>query len=215
MAAGLNWNEIDRVLLVGGSTRMPAVQLMLKSLSGLEPDCSVSPDEAVAHGAALHAGLLMAKHQGTPPLFSVTNVNSHSLGVAATDMKTMRKHNAVLIPRNTPLPASAKRVFTTQKQGQKSIRVDIVEGESESPDDCTAIGKCSVRELPPKLPALTPIEVGFHYEENGRLHVTVSVGGTDMQNVNQEITRENSLSSDELSRYRQQVSSGDQPQLDE
>ena len=68
-AAGLEWTEIDRVLLVGGSTRMPAVIDMLRQLTGKEPDCSVSPDEAVAHGAALHAGILLAKHQATGAAF--------------------------------------------------------------------------------------------------------------------------------------------------
>src|SRR4029453_19119042 len=103
-AAGLEWKDIDRVLLVGGSSRMPAVVGMLRQLSGKEPDCSVSPDEAVAHGAALHAGLLLAFHEGKSPSFHVRNVNSHSLGVVAMDAKPRRPRNAILIPRNTPLP---------------------------------------------------------------------------------------------------------------
>src|SRR5437763_2389760 len=70
-AAGLEWSDIDRVLLVGGSSRMPAVLEMLRRISGNEPDCSVSPDEAVAHGAALHAGLILAHHQAKPPLFRI------------------------------------------------------------------------------------------------------------------------------------------------
>src|SRR6185436_13952564 len=97
-AAGLEWSDIDRVLLVGGSSRMPAVVEMLKQLSGKEPDQSVSPDEAVAHGAALHAGILLAYHEGKSPSFRIRNVNSHSLGVVATDIKTKRPRNAILIP---------------------------------------------------------------------------------------------------------------------
>ncbi len=89
-AAGLTWNEIDRVLLVGGSTRMPAVVNLLRQLSGKDPDNSVSADEAVAHGAALHAERLLALHRGEPPLFNVKNVNSHSLGVVANDPATRR-----------------------------------------------------------------------------------------------------------------------------
>ena len=77
-AAGLEWKDIDHVLLVGGSTRMPAVREMLQDLSGKAPDHSVSPDEAVAHGAALHAGLLIDRHQGKSPSFRMRNVNSHS-----------------------------------------------------------------------------------------------------------------------------------------
>lgn len=204
-AAGLNWEQIDRVLIVGGSSRMPAVVDMLKQLSGKEPDCSVSPDEAVAHGAALHAGLLLDRFAGKSPTFSVRNVNSHSLGVVATDTKTKRQRNAILVPRNTPLPVAAKRVFKTQKTGQRSILVQIVEGESASPDDCSQIGKCSVRNLPANLPAQTPIEVRFRYHENGRLAIQVNVQGTDKE-LHHEITRENSLTQDQLDSWRQYIS---------
>ena len=162
-AAGLNWKDIDRVLLVGGSTpHADGRATCSRELSGKEPDGSVSADEAVAHGAALHAGAAAGHStRASRPRFSITNVNSHSLGVVATDAKTDRKRNAILIPRNTPLPVTAKRVFHTQKAGQKSILVQIVEGESASPDDCSQIGKCVVRDLPPNLPAQTPIEVRF------------------------------------------------------
>jgi molecular chaperone DnaK len=203
-AAGLEWTDIDRVLLVGGSSRMPAVVEMLRQLSGKEPDCSVSPDEAVAHGAALHAGLILAHHQGRSPSFHIRNVNSHSLGVVATDAKTKRQRNAILIPRNTPLPVVARRVFKTHKAGQKSILVQIVEGESLSPDDCSQLGKCSVRNLPADLPMQTPIEVRFRYEENGRLTVTVQVEGTHKQ-LQHEITRENSLTQDQLDSWRKYI----------
>ena len=204
-AAGLTWNDIDRVLLVGGSSRMPAVVDMLRQISGKEPDCSVSPDEAVAHGAALHAGLLLAHHEGKSPSFQIRNVNSHSLGIVAMDATTKRSRNAILIPRNTPLPVVARRVFKTQKAGQKSILVQIVEGESLSPDDCSPLGKCSVRDLPDNLAAQTPIEVRFRYEENGRLTVLVKIEGTDKA-LKHEIMRENSLTQDQLDSWRKYVS---------
>jgi molecular chaperone DnaK len=204
-AAGLEWKDIDRVLLVGGSSRMPAVVQKLKELSGKEPDCSVSPDEAIAHGAALHAGILLAYHRGKSPSFHIRNVNSHSLGVVAMDVKTKRPRNAILIPRNTPLPVVARRVFKTQKQGQKSILVQIVEGESLSPDDCSPLGKCSVRDLPASLPEKTPIEVRFRYEENGRLTVLVKVEGTDNK-LRHDLTRENTLTQEQLDSWRKYVS---------
>ncbi|MFO0903335.1 MAG: Hsp70 family protein [Pirellulales bacterium] len=204
-AAGLEWKEIDRVLLVGGSTRMPAVIDMLRQLSGREPDCSVSPDEAVAHGACLHAGILLARHHGDAPRFQIRNVNSHSLGIVATETETKRPRNAIVIPRNTPLPVTAKRVFRTQKAGQRSIKVQIVEGESMSPDDCSQLGRCTVRDLPPNLPAQTPIDVKFRYEENGRLTVTVHVSGTDKQ-LEHELTRENSLTTEQLASWRKYIS---------
>lgn len=200
--AGLEWDQIDRVLLVGGSTRMPSVKAMLRSVTGKDPDSSVSPDEAVAHGAALRAGILINQASGGAPHLTIRNVNSHSLGVVGTDPQTKRRRNAVLIPRNTPLPVSAKRVFKTQKENQKSILVQIVEGESTTPDDCTPLGRCTVRDLPPALPARTPIEVRFRYEENGRLTVKVKVQGTDVE-LEHEMMRENSLTEEQLQAWRE------------
>jgi len=201
-AAGLTWSDINYVLMVGGSTRMPMVASMLKQLSGKEPDGAVAVDEAVAHGAALHAGIMLARNEGKAGAITIRNVNSHSLGVVATDAKTGRKRNAVLVPRNTPLPVQAKRVFKTQKPSQRSVLVEIVEGESASPEDCSYVGKCAVRDLPPNLPAQTPIEVRFLYEENGRLKVHVHVAGAT-QELQHEITRENSLSQEQLDAWRQ------------
>jgi len=203
-AAGLTWKDLDSVLLVGGSTRMPMVTRMLRELSGKEPDGSVAVDEAVAHGAALHAGILLAQNRGEKPVLHIRNVNSHSLGVVATEARTGRKRNAILVPRNTALPVTAKRIFRTHKAGQKSILVQIVEGESASPDDCSQIGKCVVRDLPPTLPAQTPIEVLFQYQDNGRLTVNVLVAKTDKQ-LKHEITRTNSLTPEELDAWRKYI----------
>ncbi|OHB73470.1 MAG: hypothetical protein A2V70_03575 [Planctomycetes bacterium RBG_13_63_9] len=204
-AAGLDWSDLDRVLLVGGSTRMPMVHTMLHQLSGQQPDASVAADEAVAHGAALRAGLLLAEYHGQPATFSIRNVNSHSLGVVGTDPVTRRRRNGILIPRNTPLPITGKRTFRTQKANQKSILVQIVEGESFSADDCTQIGRCSVRDLPANLPVQSPVDVLFHYEPNGRLKVRVTIPNTDRQ-IETEIVRENSLSKEHLDGWRQYIS---------
>lgn len=202
-ASGLTWDEVDHVLMVGGSTRMPAVQNMLRELSGKEPNASISPDEAVAHGAALRSGVLLSQAEGRPTKIRIKNVNSHSLGVVATDPATRRNRNAVIIPRNTPLPVSAKRIFKTQKANQKSILVQIVEGENSDPDECTQIGRCAVRSLPADLAAQTPIEVVFVYAENGRLKVSVNVAGTSIKH---ELTRENSMNQKQLNEWRAHVS---------
>src|SRR3954471_9905615 len=111
--SGLTWADIDRVLLVGGSTRMPMVQRMLQEQSGRAPDRSISPDEAVAHGAALYAELLAPRHTETQAPFTMTNVNSHSLGIQGRDRETGRRFNKVLIPKNSPLPQTVSRSFTT------------------------------------------------------------------------------------------------------
>jgi molecular chaperone DnaK len=200
-AAGLDWGQIDRVLLVGGSSRMPMVREMLRTLAGKEPDTSVSADEAVAHGAALRAGQLLAQNEGKPARFSIQNVNSHSLGVVGTDSATGRKRNAILIPRNTPLPASATRVFKTKKTRQENVLVQIVEGEAATPDACTAIGQCVIRDLPPDLPAGSPVGVKFKYGTDGRLAVTVQVSPKGKP-IRQEITREHAFGRDDLDRWR-------------
>ena len=200
-AAGLDWKHVQRVLLVGGSTRMPMVREMLRKLSGREPDTSVAADEAVAHGAALQAGWILAHNQGKPPSFKIKNVNSHSLGVVGIDPQTRRRRNGILIPRNTKLPVTAKRTFKTHKANQQSILVRIVEGESPSADDCNPLGRCTVADLPADMPARSPVDVHFAYEANGRLKVRVLVPGTG-QEVKTEIVRENSLPKEHLDGWR-------------
>ncbi len=204
-AAGLKWPQIDRVLLVGGMSRMPAVVQRMAEISGKQPDRTISPDEAVAHGAALHAATLLDRQQGREPQFEIRNVNAHSLGVAAVDPLTKRRQTAVLIPRNSALPASARRFFTTRRPGQRSILLQIVEGESESPNDCVQIGRCTVRDLPHDLPAQTPVEVHFQYEQNGRLNVRVRVAGTQTD-LRHSIDRENMLDNEQLQFWRQRIS---------
>jgi len=204
-AAGLQWSEVDRVLLTGGSTRMPMVRAMVRQISVKEPDTSVAADEAVAHGAALRAGLLLDKSRGKAPAFFIRNVNSHSLGVVGFDPLTRRKRNGILIPRNTPIPVTAKRTFKTQKPAQKSILVEVVEGENPSPDDCTHIGRCTIRKLPPNLPAKSPVDVEFHYSPNGRLKVRVSVPNTTTR-VETEFSRENCLPKEHLDGWRRYIS---------
>jgi molecular chaperone DnaK len=184
---------------------MPMVRKMIHELSGKEPDVSVSADEAVAQGAALHAGICLARTQGNRVGFQIRNVNSHSLGVVATDGKTGRKRNAILIPRNTTLPVTAKRVFKTSQASQRSILVQIVEGESASPEDCSQLGKCVVRDLPANLPSDTPIEVQFRYADNGRLGISVKVVGTNTE-LKHEINRENSLTPEQLDTWREYIS---------
>jgi len=207
--AGLTWADVDQVLLVGGSTRMPMVRRALSELSGKEPDASVSVDEAVAHGAALHAANLLARSSGGKPLIEFKSVNAHSLGVAATDLKTGRKRNAILIPRNTRLPVQAKRVFRTHKAAQHSILVQIVEGESNSPEDCLQLGQCVIRDLPADLPAQTPVSVRFTYKENGRLSVHVTVAGSDRE-TRQEIVRPHAFTPEQLDAWRAHVLGGEQ-----
>jgi molecular chaperone DnaK len=169
--AGLQASEITRLLLVGGSTRMPMVKQMLHEEFGKAPDQSLSADEAVAHGAAIYAGLLLASHQGAAPTVTVRNVNSHTLGVLGIERETGRPVNQVIIPRNTPLPVAKVSRFQTAKAGQRSVVANVIEGGDLSGNNATRIGKCTIKDLPPDLAAGTPVDVSFEYSDAGRLKV--------------------------------------------
>jgi molecular chaperone DnaK len=202
-AGALEWKDIARVLLTGGSTRMPMVQQMLKELTGIEPSMAISPDEAVCRGAAIYAQYLLASRGevGHKPTFDVTNVNAHSLGIQGTDPETGRKRNRILIPRNTPLPAKKSAPCVTRQADQRSVIVEVLEGESLDPKQCSSIGRTVIRELPPNLPKGWPIDVTYEYAVNGRLSVRAKVRGTDKE-VTLELERDESMSQDRLDRWK-------------
>ena len=204
--AGLHWSDIQRVLLVGGSTRMPMVACMLRKLAEIEPDRIVNPDEAVARGAALYASHLLARQEGLRrPTFQVTNVNAHSLGVEGIDTDTLRKKNVILIPRNSALPVKHSERFATKSEGQRSIVIRVLEGESSLPSECISIGRTVVRDLPAGLPKAWPIEITFEYGTNGRLTVLALVPGTQHRAV-LELERDVGLSGGGIARWKVVVS---------
>jgi molecular chaperone DnaK len=202
--AGLDWSQIDRVLLVGGATRMPMVINMLKEMSAKEPERSLSPDEAVAHGAALYADMLLTQSQApadgngeAEAKFSVTNINSHSLGILGIDTETGRKKNKVLIPKNTPLPKEVVKKFKTFKANQRSVGITVLEGESERPEICTKVGVCNIKHLPPNLPEGWPILVYYSYVANGRLCVKAKLQDHQAM-VETEFLWENSMADEDV-----------------
>ena len=180
--AGFDWSKIDRVLTVGGSTRMPMVIQMLRHLTGRDPDQSISADEGVAHGAALYAGMLVGRDHvaGGKLSCELINVNSHSLGVVGVNERSGQRVNAIIIPRNTPIPARAVKSFRTLHEGQENVAVPVVEGESERPEFCVALGKCVIYDLPPELPKGSKVEVEYRYASNGRLFVVARVPSTGL-----------------------------------
>lgn len=203
------WDDIDRVLLVGGSTRMPMVAQMLEELSGITPDRSVNPDEAVARGASIYAAYLMATKGidgASAPQFKVFDVNSHSLGIEGINQLTGRKENIVLIPRNTPLPARVANRFVTKMKQQKTIVVKVLEGESTDPAACIMIGKAVMRNLPEELSKGHPIEVAYRYGANGRLDVRAQVSGTNRE-IAMELQRDGGMTTSTIDQWRQVVTS--------
>lgn len=178
-AAGVLWDDVDRLLLVGGSTRMPAIRKAMKKISGLTPDDGVHPDEAVARGAAVFARYVMGVRgiEAELPKLKVTDVNSHGLGIEGVNQETLRTQNVTLIPRNTPLPFTVTRKFVTKTDNQRSIKIQLLEGESSLPDQCSPLAVAALKHLPPGLPAGTPITVTYNYDTSGRLSVSAAVEG--------------------------------------
>ncbi len=172
--AGLAWDDIDEFLLVGGSSRIPMIASRAQELSGLLPRLASNPDELIAHGAALYAATLHGDILDASTSFDVINVNAHSLGVRGTDAATKTRVNKILIPRNTPLPASGIYSFVTSRDGQRNARVPLLEGESENPDFCTLLGECLVR-IDTPLPKGSGIKVICNYAANGTISVTAKL----------------------------------------
>jgi len=169
--AGLQWNQITRLLLTGGSSRMPIVGEMLEQETGLSPDRTISADEAVAHGAAIYAGLLQSKKMNVRQKMTIRNVNSHNLGILVRDQKTNRHKSSTIISKNTPLPVIRGKRFFTAVPNQRKIVLKIIEGGDASGRNATLIGHCKIRNLPPGLPMKSEVLVNFSYAENGRLTV--------------------------------------------
>ncbi|MEI8381796.1 MAG: Hsp70 family protein [Planctomycetota bacterium] len=210
--AKLQWTDVTRLLLVGGSTRMPMVQTMLEEESGLKVDRSLSPDEAVAHGAALYAGLLLARQDDSPnkpskPAMSVRNVSSHDLGVLSKDPVTGRPMNSVMIPRNTVLPVTKGKRYRTAKLGQKNIVINVIEGGDSAGRNSTPIGRCTIQDLPDDLPAGTVVEVYFTYGENGRLKVEGRLPDLKRKAV-LSIERASGLNDDKLDEWGKRLKAG-------
>ena len=180
--SGVDPHNLDDVILVGGSTYMPVVEQMLKEVCGRAPSRSVSPEESVAQGAAIHAAILEAREKGDDSRMAAAvlkrlqsvntqDVNSHSLGVKITDPnERSRKINHIMIPRNTAIPYSVTQRFVTTSENQQSIHIYVLEGEASDPGACTLIGDFRVVNLPANLAKGSPVQVDLKYDANGRIH---------------------------------------------
>jgi len=180
--AGMKRGQLDEVVLVGGSTYMPVVEAMLKEVTGMAPSRAVVPEEAVAQGACIHAAILEARATGGDSRLAravinrlrsvnTTDVNSHSLGVKITDPNNrVRKINHIMIPKNSPVPHRVTQKFVTNSPNQQRVHVCVLEGDASDPDACTTIGDFRVVNLPPNLPAGSPVEITYEYDKNGRIN---------------------------------------------
>ena len=201
------WKDVSRLLLVGGSSRMTMVQEMLESESNLKVDRSLSADESVAHGAAIYAGILLSTEQRLNSDITVQNVSSHDLGLLGVDKDSGGQRRSIMIPRNSRLPVKKGKRFATSRQNQSSVSVKIVEGGDDAGRHSTLIGNCVVRDLPPNLPAATPVDVFFNYSEDGCLQVsaTVPTVGTSAELT---IERDSGLSAEQLAYWTDRIAEG-------
>lgn len=174
-AANHTWEQVDRVLLVGGSTHMPMTSRMIRELTGKDPDRSLAVSEVVARGAAVHAGITAAKlanlSTAAGGLIDIVevSVNAHSLGVEVRQGDD--RLNDKLIVKNTQLPAAASRVYSTVKDGQTRVRARILQGESRQAGACIPVGECWIEGLPADLPKGSPVQVRCGVGANGRIEV--------------------------------------------
>jgi len=161
--AGLKEGDIDEVILVGGSTRMPMVQELVKKLSGKEPHRGVNPDEVVAVGAAIQAGVLAGEVKDVVLL----DVTPLSLGI-----ETLGGVFTKLIPRNTTIPTRKSEIFTTAADGQTEVTVHVLQGEREMARDNKSLGMFHLTGIPPAPRGVPQIEVTFDLDANGILHAS-------------------------------------------
>ena len=188
--AGLSKGQINHVILVGGSTRMPAVQDLVQSLTGKEPNRTVNPDEVVAIGAAVQAGVL----RGDVKDVLLLDVTPLSLGIE-TKGGVMTK----LIERNTTIPTRRTEVFTTADDMQPSVEIHVLQGEREMASYNKTLGKFQLVDLPPAPRGVPQIEVTFDIDANGIVHVSAKDRATSKEQ-SMTITGQSSLAKDDIAK---------------
>ena len=196
--ANLQWKDLDKILLVGGSTRVPAVQNMIESVTGIKPSHEINPDEAVALGAAYFASTIGGDEiNEVCDSYHISDVNSHSLGILAFDENHDGQYvNNIIIDRNSKLPVENYQEFCTMNDNQTEIILKVVEGEDLEPEYCTIVGETILKMKP--HPAGAPIRIVMQYDTDGVIHVRV-IDLVDNEDLGEmEIKREANLTEESI-----------------
>lgn len=212
--AKMDWSKVNKVLPVGGMTRMPMIRKMITDLSSVPLVSDVNPDEAVAVGAAIQAVLSLLEEENKTgehslpeetrqqfssregSLIQVRNITSHTLGVVLWDENQLEEYVFPMIKKMTAMPAVVRNSFGTATANMQRAIVRVVEGESSLPAECTPLGICDV-ELPPFLPKGSPVELTYQYNANQVLEVSVEACGN---RASVSIERKTGLTDAELDR---------------
>lgn len=205
--AGLTWDQVDKTIFVGGSSRIKLVREMVEELIGKKPSLELNPDEVVAIGAAIQANLIESDGNANEHLsgIEIIDVNSHSLGMVALN-EEKEKINYIIIEKDSPLPCSVTSSFLSTVENQGFIDIGVVEGEEEDLNYCSIVSEMTIRLPEVQRPIGSEFLVTYSYDTDGIIHVDIfdSASQTFMQSI--DIERKSNLSKQEIIEKKDKIS---------